>query len=296
MGSEEFSWAEVKIALADPKVILRYVSQFDNRQHTLTAMYSGLIQFCQDILLYGFSTFLPSIIKSLGYNTLQAQYLTIPVYIFGGGAFMVIAYISDRTSIRGPLVAFANIFGIIGYILIICPTPNGVKFLGTFLCAVAVYNGPGLNMSWLNVNVAPQCKHLSLLYIRIRLLTCTQQIAEPLRLEHSRPLVTLQALLPDRSTERVRMSSATRSRLGLLPWRRFSLLASGFILDTATASRQESQMARLTREKCRLAMLLLTSSITCRAGWVQQDTVYIVLWNYERDSFHNDCANHYTEF
>ncbi|KAI4841677.1 MFS general substrate transporter [Aureobasidium sp. EXF-8845] len=139
MGSEDFSWAEVRIAITDPKVIL-----------------SGLIQFCQDILLYGFSTFLPSIIKSLGYNTLQAQYLTIPVYIFGGLAFMLVAWYSDRTSIRGPLVAFANIFGIIGYILIICPTPNGVKFLGTFLCAVAVYNGPGLNMSWLNVNMAPQ--------------------------------------------------------------------------------------------------------------------------------------------
>jgi hypothetical protein len=96
----------------------------------------------------------------LGYNTLQAQYLTIPVYIFGGAAFMAFAWFSDRTSIRGPLVAFANMFGIVGYILIICPTPNGVKFFATFLCAVAVYNGPGLNMSWLNVNVAPQCKCL----------------------------------------------------------------------------------------------------------------------------------------
>jgi MFS family permease len=116
----------------------------------------SVFRFCQDILLYGFSTFLPSIIKSLGYNSLQAQYLTIPVYIFGGLAFLIVAWFSDRTAIRGPLIAFANIFGIIGYILIICPTPHGVKFLGTFLCAVAVYNGPGLNMSWLNVNVAPQ--------------------------------------------------------------------------------------------------------------------------------------------
>lgn len=56
---------------------------------------------------------------------------------------------------RGPFVAFANVFGIAGYILILCPTSNGVKFFGTFLCAVAVYNGPGLNLTWLNVNVAP---------------------------------------------------------------------------------------------------------------------------------------------
>ena len=91
----------------------------------------------------------------MGYNSLQAQYMTIPVYIFGGAVFLVFAYFSDRWTLRAPFLFFANIFGIVGYILIICPTPNGVKFFGTFLCAIAVYNGPGLNLTWLNVNVAP---------------------------------------------------------------------------------------------------------------------------------------------
>lgn len=109
----------------------------------------------QDILLYGFSTFLPSIIKSMGYNSLQSQYLTIPVYLVGGFVFLAFAFVSDRMTIRGPFIIFANIFGIIGYILIITNTPYGVKFFATFLCAIAVYNGPGLNMTWLNVNTAP---------------------------------------------------------------------------------------------------------------------------------------------
>jgi hypothetical protein len=30
-----------------------------------------------------------------------------------------------------------------------------VKYFATFLCAVAVYVGPGINLTWLNVNVAP---------------------------------------------------------------------------------------------------------------------------------------------
>ena len=30
-----------------------------------------------------------------------------------------------------------------------------MKYFATFLCAIAVYNGPGLNLTWLNVNVAP---------------------------------------------------------------------------------------------------------------------------------------------
>lgn len=38
---------------------------------------SGAIQFCQDILLYGFSTFLPSIIKSMGYGTYETQVSTL---------------------------------------------------------------------------------------------------------------------------------------------------------------------------------------------------------------------------
>lgn len=124
-------------------------------RNILTPNNSGAIQFCQDILLYGFSTFLPSIIKSMGYSTLQSQYLTIPVYIVGGLCFLIIAYVSDRLLIRGPFIVFANCFGIVGYILILCDTSHGVKFFGTFLCAIAVYNGPGLNLTWLNVNVSP---------------------------------------------------------------------------------------------------------------------------------------------
>ncbi|KAF7564046.1 hypothetical protein G7046_g84 [Stylonectria norvegica] len=149
MGSEEFSWTEVKIALKDPKLYL-----------------SGAIQFCQDVLLYGFSTFLPSIIVSMGYSKIEAQYLSIPVYLFGGMCFLAVAYISDRLLIRGPFVILTNIPGIIGYILILCPTSNPVKFFGTFLCAIAVYNGPGLNLTWLNVNFAPHYRRATAIGIQ----------------------------------------------------------------------------------------------------------------------------------
>lgn len=116
---------------------------------------SGAIQFCQDILLYGFSTFLPSIIESMGFNSLQAQYLTIPVYIVGGGSFLALSFLSDRLTLRSPFLVLANCVGIVGYAVILSPVPNGVRFFATFLCAVAVYTGPGMNLTWLNVNVAP---------------------------------------------------------------------------------------------------------------------------------------------
>lgn len=50
----------------------------------------ALIQFFQDIILYGFSTFLPSILKlDLGFSSLEAQYLSVPVYFLGGITFFV---------------------------------------------------------------------------------------------------------------------------------------------------------------------------------------------------------------
>lgn len=81
MGSEEFSWEEMRIAIRDPKL-----------------MFSSVIQFCQDILLYGFSTFLPTILGGMGYDSLMSNVLTVPVYVWAAMIFIAIAWCSDRYS------------------------------------------------------------------------------------------------------------------------------------------------------------------------------------------------------
>lgn len=86
IGSDEFKWEEVRIAFRDPKLYL-----------------SGAIQFCQDILLYGFSTFLPAILTAAHYDKLESNYLTVPVYIFGAISFIVAAVFSDRLRLRSPV-------------------------------------------------------------------------------------------------------------------------------------------------------------------------------------------------
>lgn len=88
MGSEHFSWEEMRIALRDPKL-----------------MFSALTQFCQDILLYGFSTFLPTILGSLGYNSLMSNVLTVPVYIWAAIVFIAVAFCADRFG-RFSIVSF----------------------------------------------------------------------------------------------------------------------------------------------------------------------------------------------
>lgn len=141
-------------------------------------MTSGLIQFCQDILLYGFSTFLPSIIQSMGYTSLQAQYLTIPVYIVGGGSYLALSFLSDHLTLRSPFLLLANLVGVVGYALILAPaTSHPVKFFATFLCSVAVYAGPGMNLTWLNVNVAPHYRRAAAIGFQQTLGNCAGIVA-----------------------------------------------------------------------------------------------------------------------
>jgi sugar phosphate permease len=86
LGGDESKRYEFWVALKDPKLYL-----------------SAAIQLCQDILLYGFSTFLPAILKAAGHNSLQSNYLTVPVYIFGAIAFIIAAVFSDRLRLRSPV-------------------------------------------------------------------------------------------------------------------------------------------------------------------------------------------------
>ena len=60
------------------------------------------------------------------------------------------------TNVRKQYILVANIFGIIGYILLLAVSNDPVKYFATYLCAIACYTGVGLNVAWLNVNFAPQ--------------------------------------------------------------------------------------------------------------------------------------------
>ncbi|KAJ6437458.1 putative had-like protein [Purpureocillium lavendulum] len=139
LGSAEFDWNEIKLAFKDFKVWI-----------------CAATQFCQNILTYGFGTFLPSILNAMGYDQLASNYLTIPVYVFGAAGFFTFAFLSDKYQKCGPLMLCSNVFGIIGYSILVGVNNNAVKYFACYFIAHAVYTGTGLNLAWINVNLAPQ--------------------------------------------------------------------------------------------------------------------------------------------
>lgn len=153
LANKEFDWKLVKLAFLD-----------------IRTYYSMTIQFCQDTILYGFSTFLPAILKGgLGYGVLEAQYLTIPVYVVSAISVLGNSILSDRKQLRGPFILATNISGIIGYIILLASSNNPVKYFATYLIAITLYVGPALNIAWTSNNTAPY-------YRRATAIGCNQTI------------------------------------------------------------------------------------------------------------------------
>lgn len=136
-SAQEFHWADVKLGLLDWKI------------YAFTVM-----QFGSDNMLYGYSTFLPTIIEGINpkWSAPTVQALTIPCYALGAITYLIIAYISDRQQLRGLYVVIFGIVSIVGYGLLISPTNQGVHYAGCFLVAFGLYVVVGVPLAWLPTN------------------------------------------------------------------------------------------------------------------------------------------------
>lgn len=143
--AQKFHWSDVRKCFKDPKVYAFAAGQFG----------------C-DTMLYGFSTFLPTIIQQLGHwTTTQTQLLTVPCYVLGAVTYLTVALMSDRYQIRGWFAVAGGLVSMLGYIILLVPVPSGVHYFGCFLVAMGLYVLVGMPLSWLPNNIPRYGKRTS---------------------------------------------------------------------------------------------------------------------------------------
>jgi len=125
-------------------------------------MHSFIFQFCCDVSLYAVQTFLPAIVKGLGYTSVIANLMTVPVYMVGLFWFLFIAYMSDRTKKRGVWIGGPLILLIIGLAILIGAEKTSVRFFGCFVTILGIYPTVGLSIMWLSDNVGRHFKRASM--------------------------------------------------------------------------------------------------------------------------------------
>jgi hypothetical protein len=104
-------------------------------------------------MFYGFSTFLPTIIKGIGtWSAPQAQALTIPIYALGTGVYLVVAGLSDRQQRRGIYSAVFAMISVVGYCMLIANKGAALSYAGCFVISIGLYVAVGLPLAWLPGN------------------------------------------------------------------------------------------------------------------------------------------------
>lgn len=140
-GEKQVNWNDVKLALTEPLV---YLAAF------------GL--FSSSIALLGFGTFLPTIVRGMGYTALQANYLTIPVYIVATVSVAGVSYVSDRLNRRAVILACIPIPVFAGYAIALGTSNPAAGYFAMFLCAAGIYPFNSIMLTWISSNISPDTK------------------------------------------------------------------------------------------------------------------------------------------
>ncbi|KAF1738864.1 putative transporter C11D3.18C [Beauveria bassiana] len=122
-ATDKFSWKQVGLAVSDPLVWL-----------------ASIALFCSSIAMFGFSTFLPTLLKGMQYTSLQANYLSIPVYVLASIGTGLTTYISDRIGRRAICLIHSPILVMIGYAVGIGSSNKSAGYFGMFIVGAGVYS------------------------------------------------------------------------------------------------------------------------------------------------------------
>ncbi|TGO63833.1 hypothetical protein BOTNAR_0095g00310 [Botryotinia narcissicola] len=140
-GEEKFDRKWIKTALTDPFVYLL-----------------GIAFFTSSVAINGFGVFLPTILSGLGYNSLAANYMTIPIYVVGLISLIIQVYFSDKYKKRGVFIIACCVPVAVGYLICVGTPSNGAGYAGMFILVLGLYPISTLAVTWISTNLSPDDK------------------------------------------------------------------------------------------------------------------------------------------
>ncbi|CAN8105066.1 unnamed protein product [Discula destructiva] len=142
-GQEKFEWKFVRMTLTDGLI---WVAALSGVANTLP--------------LLGFSLFAPTLILGLGYTHLQANYLSIPLYVVATLMLAIISWLSDKLNRRGIIMIFPACLGALGYSIVLGSHNPRVGYMAMFFVSAGFYSVTTLFFTWFQNNIAPDNKRI----------------------------------------------------------------------------------------------------------------------------------------
>lgn len=123
-------WEAFKAAATDPRT------------------YIFMLVFVLDVGAGTISYFIPTITKSLGYSTIVAQYMTVPVYAVATVVLNITAYSADRTGDRRWHVAGALALGFVSALVCTLVHTPVVRYVMLCFTAAGIWSALPLILAW----------------------------------------------------------------------------------------------------------------------------------------------------
>jgi MFS family permease len=155
------------------KQVFAGVSDYQNYVHTA-------IHFCCNYSFAGLSNFLPTIVKDMGYSSVNAQGLTAPVYFVSFLCCVAAAVTSDRYGKRGYAVATSAAVGTAGYLILTLvrdESNTSARYAGVWLASCGIFPALAINITWLLNNQGGDSKRGAGLAILATLGQCSSFIS-----------------------------------------------------------------------------------------------------------------------
>lgn len=118
-------------------------------------MYMGIVQ-----TGYAVSFFTPTITKQLGWTSIRAQVMTIPIFIVATVCALITALITDKLKHRFGFIVAGCCIATIGYAILLdmLSVPVGARYFALFLITSGGYIAQPVVLVWLSNNVSGHYK------------------------------------------------------------------------------------------------------------------------------------------
>ncbi|KAG8903381.1 hypothetical protein FRB99_003373 [Tulasnella sp. 403] len=108
-----------------------------------------------NIPIQGISLFMPTLLKGMGYSTIQSQLRSVPPYVVACSWSIFVSWGSYRTGRRGMWILISAVFGLAGSSILVGTGHQQADYAALFLLAMGVFPIGPLFLSWANNNAAP---------------------------------------------------------------------------------------------------------------------------------------------
>lgn len=117
-----------------------------------------LMYFSCNVSFASLPVFLPAILTTMGFTSINAQGLTAPPYFLSFLVCIGTTYIADRTQQRGLMIIGLSLMGGVGYVLLATVKSVGVRYFGVFLAASGVFPAIANILPWVLNNQGTDTK------------------------------------------------------------------------------------------------------------------------------------------